>query len=642
MLKKELSIFTFGDLLLHFPYRYIDRSLMHSVMEIHAEMPYVQLKGKISQLKEVGVGRGSRLTARFTDSTGSIQLIWFKGTKWVKDKLRNGGHDWVVFGKPAIYNGAYNIAHPELEDLASFNSNVSTVLQPVYHTSEKMKSVGLDSRGLAKIMKILVSNVIENIHEVLPNYLVENLNLLSRKKSLLEIHFPKNRLELRKAESRLSFEELFFAQFRIVRQRVLRQNEIVGFNFSHVGNFFNTFFYGKTLVALMTMLIAIDNGYQVAMMAPTEILAKQHLATIQKFLKEMNLEVGLLTGSSKTKERRILHEKLQNGELNILIGTHALIEDSVKFKNLGFVVIDEQHRFGVAQRAKLWGKNIQPPHILVMTATPIPRTLSMTLYGDLDVSVIDELPPGRKAIQTYHFFDSKRLSLFRFMHEQIKAGRQVYVVYPLIEESEKLDLKDLTDGYESMVREFPLPDYRVSIVHGKMKPDAKEFEMNNFASGKTQILVATTVIEVGVDVPNATIMIIENAERFGLSQLHQLRGRVGRGGNQSYCMLMSSYKLSTEAKERLATMVRTNDGFEIAEADLRLRGAGDIHGTRQSGMLDLKIADIIRDEKILKIARQKAIELCESDPKLENSENNPVKIHLKAIEKKSGNWGLIS
>jgi ATP-dependent DNA helicase RecG len=679
ILKKELSIFTFQDLLHYYPYRYIDRSKFFKVNEIISDSAYIQLKGTISNVRLIGENRGRRMTARFSDETGSIELIWFQGIKWIQDKFKSG-QEYIVFGKPSLFNNKYNIAHPEVELANETELAVNETLQPFYSTTEKLRSKGLGNKSFGKITKTLILRAKDEIKENLSEEILNNLKLISREEALLNIHFPANPQILSKAQARLKFEELFFIQLEMLRHKINRNQKIKGHVFSKVGDYLNLFYKknlsfeltgaqkkvireirndmgagiqmnrllqgdvgsGKTLVALMNILIALDNGYQACLMAPTEVLANQHFKTISQMIEDLNIHINLLTGSTRTAKRKIIHNDLLNGELQILIGTHALIEDTVQFKNLGLVVIDEQHRFGVAQRAKLWKKNEIPPHVLVMTATPIPRTLAMTFYGDLDFSVIDELPPGRKPIKTYHYYDSKRLKLFGFIRNQINAGRQVYIVYPLIHESEKLDLKDLQDGYESITREFPLPDYAVSVVHGKMKSADKEFEMQRFIKGETQIMISTTVIEVGIDVPNASVMVIENAERFGLSQLHQLRGRVGRGADQSYCVLMTDYKMTHEGKKRMETMVRTNDGFEIAEVDLKLRGPGDLQGTQQSGIIDLKIANLIKDEKILKYARDLANKLLDDDPDLSKLKNSRIRKHALQLSKNKANWGLIS
>lgn len=680
LLREELGIRNFEDLLYFFPFRYIDRSRIYSISEISDDMPYVLIKGKLSELQTLGEGRAMRLSAILRDETGSIELVWFRGIKWVKENLFNG-KEYIVFGKPSLFNRKYNIAHPEIEEEERIQQNqVQIQLQPFYSSTEKLRRGNLDSKGISKIIRSLVEQINTNIPEILSTALLEKYHLVNRETALRMIHFPSNSKEIAIAQKRLKFEELFFIQLQLLKSKLIRAYKNKGVVFSDVGKTFNDFYFnhlpfeltdaqkkvikeirkdtgtgyqmnrllqgdvgsGKTLVALMSMLIAIDNNYQTCIMAPTEILASQHFESISDFLKGMDVHVGLLTGSTKKKDREILHQDLRSGEMNILIGTHALIEDTVQFNNLGLVVIDEQHRFGVAQRAKLWEKGNVPPHILVMTATPIPRTLAMTLYGDLDYSVIDELPPGRKSIQTHHFYDKDRMKVFGFMRKQIELGRQIYIVYPLIDESETLDLKDLTDGYESIIRSFPRPMYQVSIVHGKMKAADKDFEMQRFVRGETQIMVATTVIEVGVNVPNASVMVIENAERFGLSQLHQLRGRVGRGADQSYCILMTSYKMTTEGKTRMKTMVETTDGFKIADVDLKLRGPGDLKGTQQSGVLDLKIADLIKDEAILKAARKEAIELLETPNTFEQPQNQPIFRELTSRERKSTDWSSIS
>jgi len=678
LLKDELDLKTFEDILYHFPFRYVDRSKFYKIAEIEEDMPFVQLVGRISNMQTLGVGRSQRLSATLQDSSGAIELIWFRGVKWIKESVIPG-KDYVIFGKPTLFNRKFNMAHPEMEELDKFKTETLKVqLQPFYNTTEKLRKSNLDSRGISKILKTLVQQIPLNVPEILSPDLLERYKLISREDALQKIHFPQNIKEIQAAQKRLKFEELFFIQLHLIKSKLIRAHKNQGVVFSEVSDFFNTFFYnhlkfeltgaqkkvlkeirkdmrtgkqmnrllqgdvgsGKTLVALMSMLLAADNGFQSCIMAPTEILANQHFESVSEMLGDMSVNIGLLTGSTSKKKREVLHSSLQNGEMHILIGTHALIEDTVKFHKLGLVVIDEQHRFGVAQRAKLWKKSTIPPHVLVMTATPIPRTLAMTLYGDLDLSVIDELPPGRKSIKTYHYFDKDRMKVFGFIRKQIKEGRQVYIVYPLIEESEKMDLKDLNDGYESIVRAFP--DFKVSIVHGKMKASDKDFEMQRFASGKTNIMVATTVIEVGVNVPNATVMIIENAERFGLSQLHQLRGRVGRGGDQSYCILMTSYKMTKEGKTRMQTMVETTDGFKIADVDLKLRGPGDLKGTQQSGVLDLKIADLIKDEPILKAARKEAIQILDDSESFNAAENDNIRRELIRREQKSTDWSAIS
>jgi ATP-dependent DNA helicase RecG len=679
MLKKELGIFTFGDLAGYYPFRYVDKSKFYKVLEVTGDSAYVQLKGYVDKIEMIGGKRIVRMTARFTDETGSLELVWFNGFKWLRDKFKSN-QQYIVFGKPTYFNGKYNITHPEIELPSDENAAIVFNLQAFYNSSEKLKSRGLDSKGISKLQKTLLTNLQGIITETLSEEIISNLKLIPREDALINIHFPGSQEMLQKAQLRLKFEELFYIQLKLLKLKLIRSSKFTGHKFSTVGNYFNDFYHhhlpftltnaqkkvikeirndlgsgkqmnrllqgdvgsGKTIVSLMCMLISMDNGFQSCIMAPTEILAWQHFNSISKLLEKMNMNIQLLTGSTKSAQRKKIFEQLEKGELSVLIGTHALLEDKVQFKNLGFVVIDEQHRFGVAQRAGLWRKNEIPPHILVMTATPIPRTLAMTLYGDLDISVIDELPPGRKPVKTIHFYDSDRLRVFGFMRKQIKEGRQIYVVYPLINESEKLDLKYLMDGYDGIVREFPLPEYAVSIVHGQMKPAVKDFEMQRFVKGETNIMVATTVIEVGVDVPNASVMVIENAERFGLSQLHQLRGRVGRGADQSYCILMTGNKQTNDAKKRIETMVRTSDGFEIAEMDLRLRGPGDIEGTEQSGILDLKIADIVKDEKLLHYARKIAIEILEKDAYLEKTENLPIARRVAELNKEKTNWSRIS
>ncbi|MDP1745926.1 MAG: ATP-dependent DNA helicase RecG, partial [Bacteroidota bacterium] len=681
ILKKELRIFKYADLLAFYPFRYVDRTKFYKVKEINADLPFVQLRGKITNTKMVGVKRAQRFVATFADETGSLELVWFQGAKWIAEKIKpHVTNEYIVFGRPSVFNGIFNISHPEIDLVSAENTTFASTLQAVYNSTEKLKSRSLDSKGIARLQKSLVLLIKKNIPETLSNAIIERFQMLSREEAVKQIHFPQNPEMLKKAEFRLKFEELFFIQLKLLKQKGLREKTFRGFVFSKVGDYFNNFYNnylpfqltnaqkrvikeirldmgsgkqmnrllqgdvgsGKTLVALMNILICMDNGFQACLMAPTEILANQHFETISKLLKPLNINVGLLTGSKKVKERRVIHEQLQNGEMQILIGTHALLEDVVQFKNIGLVVIDEQHRFGVAQRAKMWNKNTQSPHMLIMSATPIPRTLAMTLYGDLDVSVIDELPPGRKPIQTVHRFDTHRDRVFGFMKDQIALGRQIYVVYPLIKESEKMDYKDLMDGFESISRAFPLPKYNVSVVHGQMKADAKDYEMQRFVRGETNIMVATTVIEVGVDVPNASAMVIESAERFGLSQLHQLRGRVGRGAEQSYCILMTSFKLSHDGKLRMDTMVRTNDGFEIADVDLKLRGPGDMSGTIQSGVLDLNIADLAKDAQILHAARNMAIELLSEDPNLENPENSNIAYQFAITNNSRTNWSRIS
>ena len=664
----ELGIRSVEDLLRHFPYKYVDRSRFYYIHEINGNMPYIQVKGQILKFDKIGEGKTMRLSAIFTDGKDTIELVWFKGIKFILEKYKTGV-TYVVFGKPAPFNGKYNIVHPEIEPGTQKSIDELAGLQPFYNTSEKMKSGYLNSRAVQKIIQPLLQTLKNGVPETLPAYLLGRYALMNLTESLINVHYPKNAHALNKARQRLKFEELFYIQLSILRQSKWREQNFRGFIFEKVGETFNTFYKdylpfeltgaqkrvlreirtnvgtgkqmnrllqgdvgsGKTLVALMAMLIAIDNGYQAALMAPTEILANQHFETIKNFLGDMGVSVALLTGSTRPKAREELHTKLRSGEMHILIGTHALLEDTVQFANLGFVVIDEQHRFGVEQRSKLWKKNEHPPHILVMTATPIPRTLAMTLYGDLSVSVIDELPPGRKPIQTFHYYQSKRQSLNQFMAKQINAGRQIYIVYPLIQESEKMDLLDLENGYNYIRETFP--DYKVSKVHGKLKAAEKDYQMQQFASGQTQIMVATTVIEVGVNVPNASVMIIENAERFGLSQLHQLRGRVGRGAEQSYCILLTGYKLASDTRKRMEIMVRTNDGFEISEADLQLRGPGDLEGTQQSGLpFELKIANLAQDGKMLEIARRTAMEILDEDPTIDKPENYILKSQLRKLK----------
>ena len=680
ILRKEFNIFTFEDLLLYYPYRHIDKSKIYHIADIQSEGAYIQLKGKIVHCELVGQQRGKRLVAQFVDDTGSIELVWFNGIKWVQDLLKEN-REFIVFGKPTQFNRHWNITHPELIDPKNQpQSLVPTNFQPLYNTSDKAKRAGLDSKAISKLVMSLLPQVKDVIGERLSEDIRGHLKLMPLKEALCNIHYPADMQALSQAQLRLKFDELFFTQLKLLKLKLLNSQKYKGHVFSHVGDYFNTFYKnylpfpltnaqklvikeiradmgsgrqmnrllqgdvgsGKTITALLLMLIAKDNGFQSCIMAPTEILATQHYETISRYLSSMNMRVEFLSGSTKTAKRREIHEGLRNGEVDILIGTHALIEDEVQFKNLGFVVIDEQHRFGVEQRAKLWKKNLIPPHILVMTATPIPRTLAMTLYGDLDLSVIDELPKGRKPIITAHYFEKDRLRLNGFLAKEIAKGRQVFVVYPLIKESEKMDLQDLMAGYEAMSQAFPLPQYALGIVHGKMKPEEKDFEMQRFIKNETQILLSTTVIEVGIDVPNATVMVVENAERFGLSQLHQLRGRVGRGGEQSYCILMSGNKLTNESKQRLNAMVSTNDGFEIANIDLKLRGPGDLQGTQQSGILDFKLADLIRDEKLVVYTRNLAMSLLDNDPELSKPQNAPIARYLAELMRKNVFWGMIS
>lgn len=668
LLAKELGIARLGDLLYHFPFRYIDRTKIYRIAEIKDEsQTYIQLRARIDGLSVQGAGAKKRLTATISDGSGTAELVWFKGINYIEKHLEMG-REYIIFGRPTIFRNELSIVHPEMESTLSVHNRPKGSMQGIYSSTEKLSSAQLGSKGIYVLMCNLWKVAESHIAETLPQYIIEQFGLLSLREALFNIHFPQTPELLKRAEARLKLEELLGIQLNIMARRSDRVGKNNGFMFTRVGDNFKGFYSerlpfplteaqkrvikeiradtitghqmnrllqgdvgsGKTLVALMSMLLAVDNGYQSCMMAPTEILARQHYASICKMLGDMNIGVGVLTGSSTKKERTSVIEGIGNGSIQILIGTHALIEDCVQFATLGFVVIDEQHRFGVEQRARLWTKNEQPPHILVMTATPIPRTLAMTLYGDLDVSVIDELPPGRKPIKTLHYYDSHRLPVYKFMRDQIKVGRQVYVVYPLIQESEKMDYKDLQDGFESICREFPAPDYTVTVMHGKMKPSMKQENMSHFKEGYSNIMVATSVIEVGVDVPNASVMVIESAERFGLSALHQLRGRVGRGAEQSYCILMSGDKLSREARTRLRAMVESNDGFRLAELDLKLRGAGDINGTMQSGMaLDLKIANISRDSDIVEQARRLATLILDDDPRLEKPHNRLLAI-LKA------------
>ncbi len=680
LLGNELKIKTFEDLLHLFPFRYVDRSRFYKIKEIRSAETEVQIVGKIVHLEEVPTKKGmSRLNGTFRDETGSINLVWFRGVKALKSVLKTN-YKYVLYGKPKIFNNQFSFPHPDLELLEDFKKSPLKGLQPIYPSTEKLTKSGLNSRGIAKLTKVLLPKLENQIPEFYPADFQKKHQLGPLEKSYFEVHFPKNMERLEKARHRLKFDEFFFMQMEAFRQKALHKKNYKGFVLKSVGENFTNFYQnilpfeltnaqkrvlkevrfdmknghhlnrlvqgdvgsGKTIVALMAMLLAIDNGFQTCLMAPTEILANQHFNGISELTKDLPIEVNLLTGSVKSPERRLIHEKLQNGKLHILIGTHALIEEKVKFKNLGLAVVDEQHRFGVAQRAALWKKNRLPPHVLVMTATPIPRTLAMTAYGHLDISVIDELPPGRKPIKTVHRYDAHRLQVFGFLKDEIKKGRQIYIVYPLIEESEKLDLKDLMDGYESIERAFPKPDFQIGIVHGRMKPEDKDWEMQRFAKGETHILVATTVIEVGVNVPNASVMVIENAERFGLSQLHQLRGRVGRGAEKSYCILMTKNQLSENAKTRISTMVRTNDGFQIAETDMKLRGPGDMMGTRQSGDLNLQIADIMQDTEILQQARKAVETMLKEDPTLALSKHQAVWAAFQRRAKDRLKWGRIS
>jgi ATP-dependent DNA helicase RecG len=677
ILRSELGVFTFRDLLEHYPFRYLDRFTYHKVADAPYVDNYVQLKGKITSLREIGTGRHKKLFARFTDDSGSIDLIWFQGIQWIKPTIQLN-LEYQIFGKPKMFVNNWNIPHPEMAIYSDVQNK--TGLQAFYSSTEKLTAKGLHSKGIEKLIATLLPQLTLKIPETLPDWLIQENHLISKERALFAVHQPTSEQQIQLARIRLKFEELFFLQLEMLLRKQITATKMKGFVYEEVGNVFNSFYTnhlpfdltnaqkkvikeirkdflsgkhmnrllqgdvgsGKTLVALLTALIAIGNGFQAALMAPTEILASQHFESISSLMKNMDIQLELLIGSTKKSARKEIHEKLLSGELNLLIGTHALLEDVVQFKNLGIVIIDEQHRFGVAQRAKMWKKNSTPPHVLIMTATPIPRTLAMTFYGDLDVSIIDELPPGRKPISTIHRFESHRLRLFGFMREQIALGRQVYVVYPLIKESETLDFNNLLDGFEAISRAFPMPQYQVSIVHGKMKPEDKDFEMQRFVKGETQIMVATTVIEVGVNVPNASVMVIESAERFGLSQLHQLRGRVGRGAEKSYCILMTGDKLSKEAQKRMETMVQTNDGFEISEVDLQLRGPGDLMGTQQSGVLDLKISNLSKDGQIVTLAREMAKKLLSEDAKFEMPKNQILKNQIQRILRSKPNWGRIA
>lgn len=676
-IQSELGIYTYQDLINLFPNRYIDKTHYYKINQLQRTSSEVQVIGKIVNIKTIEQKRGKRLVAKFIDDSGEMELVWFRGQKWIRENLKLNV-PYVIFGKVNWFNGSFSMPHPEMELLKEHEKGIKIGMQPVYPSTEKLSNKGITNRVTGKLIQQLFLETSGRFKETLSPELVRELNLISKSEALFNIHFPKNQELLAKAQYRLKFEELFYIQLQLIAKNLLHKKKIKGFNFDHVGTLFKEFYdhhlpfeltnaqkrvvkeiradlgsnaqmnrllqgdvgSGKTIVALMTMLLAIDNNYQACLMAPTEILANQHYNGIQELVKDLGINISLLTGSTKKSQRKIIYEELENGKLNILIGTHALLEDKVSYKNLGLAIVDEQHRFGVAQRAKLWHKNNIPPHILVMTATPIPRTLAMSLYGDLDISTIDELPPGRKPIKTVHRYDSNRLKVFQFIRDEIRKGRQIYIVYPLIQESEALDYKDLMDGYESVARDFPMPDYQISIVHGKMKPADKDYEMARFAKGETQIMVATTVIEVGVNVPNASVMIIESAERFGLSQLHQLRGRVGRGAEQSFCILMTGHKLSSDSKTRLETMVNTNDGFKIAEVDLKLRGPGDLMGTQQSGVLNLKIADIVKDNDILKTARYHAHRILKEDISLQK---HPIILHaLSQLVKYKNIWNYIS
>ncbi|QOG91181.1 ATP-dependent DNA helicase RecG [Flavobacterium columnare] len=680
LLRKELSIHKYADLVNLYPNRYIDRTRYYKINELLPSNSEVQIIGKIIHLKTVEFGKAKkRLVATFVDDTGEIELVWFQGIKWIRENIKINT-PYVIFGKTNAFNGQFSMPHPEMELVEEHKANLRTAMQAVYPSTEKLQNKGISNKVINKMMQQLFIETHTLFIETLPSYLLEELQLIPKNSALFNIHFPKSQELLQKAQFRLKFEELFFIQLQLISKNLLRKHKIKGHPFEKVGYYFNEMYTkylpfdltnaqkkvlkeirndlgnpaqmnrllqgdvgsGKTIVALMSMLLALDNGFQACIMAPTEILATQHFNGITELAKPLNINIKLLTGSTKTSDRKIIHEELQKGTLHILIGTHALLEDKVQFKNLGLAIIDEQHRFGVEQRSKLWKKAELPPHVLVMTATPIPRTLAMSLYGDLGVSVIDELPPGRKPIQTVHRYDNNRLKVWKFIRDEIDKGRQIYIVYPLIQESESMDYKDLMDGYESISRDFPLPKYAISIVHGKMKASEKEEEMNRFAAGKTNIMVATTVIEVGVNVPNASVMIIESAERFGLSQLHQLRGRVGRGAEQSYCILMTGVKLSNESKIRMETMCKTNDGFEISEVDLKLRGPGDIMGTQQSGVLNLQIADLVKDRDILQLARYQAIRLLKDDPFMEKTAHQKLKQVFIELNKKKNIWNYIS
>ncbi len=678
LLHTELQVKTIEDLLYYFPYKYIDRSRFYTIAELQSDVGYVQLKGKIIRFDKQGEGRNQRLTARFSDGTGSIELIWFQGIQYVQKQYKTDTL-YVVFGKPTVFNGRFSIVHPDIEPIEQTELQANRILQGYYGTTEKMKSNFLNSKVIQKIMFTVLRSLAAPMPETLPAYMVQKFSLMSLHDAVSTMHFPANAQRLAKAQQRLKFEELFYIQLSLLRIAKQRAVSSKGYVFGQVGAFFNQFFHeclpfeltnaqkkvireiradvgsghqmnrllqgdvgsGKTLVALMVMLIGMDNGFQACLMAPTEILAKQHFETLTRFLKGMNVVVGLLTGSTRKADRVILHEQLRAGTLHLLVGTHALLEDEVQFANLGLVIIDEQHRFGVAQRAKMWMKNEQAPHILVMTATPIPRTLAMTLYGDLEVSIIDELPPGRKPIQTVHYYEKRRGAVHRFIEKEIASGRQIYIVYPLIEESEKMDFQNLTDGLNALKERFP--DFAIGMVHGRLSSAEKEEAMNQFSEGKTQILVATTVIEVGVNIPNASVMIIESAQRFGLSQLHQLRGRVGRGGDQSYCILMTPFELGKDTRKRIEIMTRTNDGFEIADADLKLRGPGDLEGTQQSGIpFTLRVANLARDGQMLQFVRTVASELLDEDPFLQRPEHTILKKQLQKMQKDTVDWKKIS
>jgi len=680
LLKKELGIHTFGDLLTHYPFRYVDRTRFYKIREVSEDLPYVQLRGTIEHLEIAGQKKGKRLLALFRDDTGTVELVWFQGQQWMAERLKTGV-EYVVFGKASLFNGRLNFAHPEIDPVTPEFLNQQSSFEGVYSSTEKLKLRWLGSDGIRKLQRHLLQQLNHTkVQETLDPSLMKQYQLLTNVEAYKQIHFPENEDLLERAKLRLKFEELFFIQLRLLRLKSLRVQHTKGLVFHKVGELFNTFFHqhmpfqltgaqkkvlkeihsdlksgkqmnrllqgdvgsGKTLVALMSSLLALDNGYQACLMAPTEILARQHYATFSELLKPIGLELAVLTGSSKTKERNRILKGLAGGEIKMVIGTHALLEDKVKFHNLGLAVIDEQHRFGVEQRARLQAKNSNPPHMLIMTATPIPRTLAMTFYGDLDTSVIDEMPPGRKPIKTQHYTESARLKVIGFLKQQIALGRQIYIVYPLIQESEKMDYQNLQMGYDQLIQDFPAPDYQVSIVHGKLSNEQKEQEMKRFIKGETQLMVATTVIEVGVNIPNASVMVIESAERFGLSQLHQLRGRVGRGAEQSYCILMTGYKLGAESRQRMQTMVKTNDGFEISEVDLKLRGPGDIEGTAQSGILNLKLADLAKDGQLLQLARQAAADIIAGDADLSEERNTVYKKELERQDRNRTNWSKIA
>ncbi|WP_423819094.1 ATP-dependent DNA helicase RecG [Salinimicrobium sp. TIG7-5_MAKvit] len=679
ILRKEIGVNTYGDLLNFFPNRYLDKTRFYKIAQLERNSSEVQIVGKIVHMRTVEQKKGKRLVADFVDDTGKMELVWFRGQKWIRENLKLNT-PYVIFGKTSWYNGLFSMPHPEMELVEDYKKNLRTAMQPVYPSTERLGKSGITNRVFSRCVQQLFLESGNKFVDPLPKDIIEELHLLPKAEALFNAHFPKSQELLAKAQFRLKFEELFYIQIQLLIKNLIRKKKIKGFPFEEVGSHFSEFYEkhlpfeltnaqkrvikeirkdlgsgaqmnrllqgdvgsGKTIVALMSVLLALDNGFQACLMAPTEILATQHFNGISELVTDLGIKVKLLTGSTKTSERKEIHAALESGELHLLIGTHALLEEKVKFQNLGLAIIDEQHRFGVAQRARLWKKNHLPPHVLVMTATPIPRTLAMSLYGDLDISVIDELPPGRKEIKTVHRYDSNRLKVFAFIRDEIRKGRQIYIVYPLIQESETMDYKDLMDGYESIAREFPMPEFQISILHGQMKPADKDHEMDRFVKGETQIMVATTVIEVGVNVPNASVMIIESAERFGLSQLHQLRGRVGRGAEQSFCILMTGHKLSNDSKTRLETMVRTADGFEIAEVDLKLRGPGDLMGTQQSGVLNLKIADIVKDNDILKTARHYALQLLKEDPGLELEKNKIVNYTYSQLIKEKNIWNYIS